>query len=80
MPSSMYDGFFINGRSYSATQIARKFRLKNKRRALLWLDKLEVPCVEGPNHEELYLGDDINLAIAEHGRCRNENDQTEDAD
>jgi hypothetical protein len=68
--SSVYDGLFENGKSYSVTQIMGKFRCRDKRPVLAWIDRLEIPTVNGPKGEEVALGDDINLAIAEHAKCR----------
>jgi hypothetical protein len=66
---SIYDGFFRTGECYSFTQIQRKFRCKDPRPIDRWLKRLEIPGVEGPKGECLYLGDDILLALAEHTRC-----------
>lgn len=66
---SIVDGMFENGKSYTLTQITRKFGCEQKRTAEDWLADLEVPGVPGPRGEDVYLGDLINLKIMEHARC-----------
>jgi len=73
--STIYDGFFENGKSYSLSQIQGKFRCVDPRPIKEWLRWLGVFGVRGPKGESLYLGDDINLAIAEKSKCPENEDK-----